>query len=155
IVVIVGLLAFAIVRTQLGLETSSADQLKTSAKRDVSGAAAKLQLDGLRAERWLAMKAGESTTRAALSRATAEARGDASRQLADKLASDAQSAIGSKPSIVAVVDTSGKIVGRNGSDLNRGDDMGSVYPAFKDAVTKSYSGSDVWTERTDSYIASY
>ena len=56
IVLIVGLLAFAIVRTQLAVETSSTDQLKRSAQRDAAGAAAQLQLDGLRAARWLAMK---------------------------------------------------------------------------------------------------
>ncbi|MBS2019104.1 MAG: cache domain-containing protein [Deltaproteobacteria bacterium] len=157
IVLIVGLLAFAIVRTQLAAEASSPDQLKRSAQRDVAGAAAQLQLDGLRAERWLAMKANEPATRAALSRATPEARGDASRQLADQVVSAAGGAIGAKPTIVALVDASGKIVGRNGSDLNRGDDVGSAYPAFKDAIAKSYPGSDVWTDkaRADQYIASY
>ena len=157
IVAIVGLLAFAIVRTQLALETSSVDQLKTSAQRDVSGASAKLQLDGLRIERWLATKAGESNTRAALGRATPEARGDAARKLADDIATAAQSSIGTKPSIVAVVDVNGKIVGRNGSDLNRGDDVGAAYPGFKDAIAKTSAGSDVWTDkaRADQYIASY
>lgn len=157
IMLIVGLLAFAIVRTQLLDATSSVGQLKTSAQRDVSGAAAQLQLDGLRAERWLAMKAAEQATRAVLTRATPDARGDAARQLCDQVASAAQGSLGSKPSIVAVVDASGKIVGRNGSDLNRGDDIAASYPAFKDAIQKSYPGSDIWTDkaRADQYIASY
>lgn len=156
IVLIVGLLAFAIVRTQLAVEASSPDQLKRSAQRDVAGAAAQLQLDGLRAERWLAMKANEPATRAALSRATPEARGDASRQLADQIVS-AAGAIGTKPTMVALVDASGKMVGRNGSDLNRGDDVASAYPAFKEAIAKVHPGSDVWTDkgRADQYIASY
>jgi len=157
IVLIVGLLAFAIVRTQLHVETSSADQLKRSAQRDVAGAAAQLQLDGLRAERWLATKANEPATRAALGKATPDARGDAARQLADQIASAAGGAIGAKPSIVAVIDNSGKIVGRNGSDLNRGDDVASAYPAFKEAIAKGHPGSDVWTDkgRADQFIASY
>jgi hypothetical protein len=156
IVLIVGLLAFAIVRTQLAAETSSTDQLKRSAQRDVAGAAAQLQLDALRTERWLAMKATEPATRAALGKATPEARGDAARQLADQIAT-AASALGAKPSIVAVVDNSGKIVGRNSSDLNRGDDIASVYPAFKEALAKAHPGSDVWTDkgRADQFIASY
>lgn len=157
IVLIVGLLAFAIVRTQLAVETSSTDQLKRSAHRDVGGAAAQLQLDGLRAERWLAMKANEPATRAALGKATPAARGDAARKLCDDIASAANGALGAKPSIVAVVDTAGKIVGRNGSDLNRGDDIGSAYPPFKEAISKAHPGSDVWTDkaRADQYIASY
>jgi hypothetical protein len=157
IVLIVGLLAFAIVRTQLAIETRSADQLKKNAQRDAVSAAAQLQLDGLRAERWLATKSVEPATRAAMSRATPDARGDAARQLCDQIASAAQNALGTKPSIVALVDASGKIVGRNGSDLNRGDDIAGVHPAFKDALTKSSAGSDIWTDpkRSEQYIASY
>jgi hypothetical protein len=157
IVLIVGLLAFAIVRTQLAAETSSTDQLKRSAHRDVAGAAAQLQLDGLRAERWLAMKANEPATRAALGKATPDARGDAARQLCDQIASAASGALGVKPSIVAIVDTAGKIVGRNGSDLNRGDDVGSAYPAFKEAIAKAHPGSDVWTDKAKAheFVASY
>jgi len=155
IVLIVGLLAFAIVRTQLAAETSSTDQLKRSAHRDVAGAAAQLQLDGLRTERWLAMKANEPATRAALGKATPDARGDAARQLCDQIASAAGSALGAKPSIVAVVDNNGKIVGRNQSDLNRGDDVGASYPAFKEALTKAHPGSDVWSDKAGQFIASY
>ncbi len=156
-VLIVGLLAFAIVRTQLAAETSSTDQLKRSAHRDVAGAAAQLQLDGLRAERWLAMKANEPATRAALDKATPDARGDAARQLCDQIASAAAGALGAKPSIVAVIDNAGKIVGRNGSDLNRGDDVAGPYPPFKEAIAKAHAGSDVWTDkgRADQFIASY
>ena len=157
IVLIVGLLAFAIVRTQLAVETSSTVQLKRSAQRDAAGAAAQLQLDGLRAERWLAMKANEPATRAALGKATPDARGDAARQLCDQIASTASAALGAKPSIVAIVDNAGKIVGRNGSDLNRGDDIATAYPSFKEAIAKAHPGSDVWTDkaRADQYIASY
>ncbi len=74
------------------------------------GAAAQLQLDGLRAERWLAMKANEPATRAALGKATPDARGDAARQLCDQIASAASASLGAKPSIVAIVDNAGKIV---------------------------------------------
>ncbi|HVH47288.1 MAG TPA: cache domain-containing protein [Labilithrix sp.] len=157
IVLIVGLLAFAIVKTQLSLATSSTDQLKRSAQRDALGVAAKLQLDGLRAERWLSAKAAEPATRALLTKATPDARGDAARQLSDQIANSAPGAIGAKPSIVAVVDSTGKIVGRNGSDLGRGDDVAATYPSFKEALAKTTPGSDVWTDtkRADQYIASY
>ncbi len=157
IVLIVGLLAFAIVKTQLSVATSSIDQLKRSAQRDAAGAAARLQLDGLRTERWLAAKAAEPGTKAELSKATPDARSAAARALSDQIASAAPGVLGAKPSIVAVVDSSGKILGRNGSDLNRGDDVASSYPAFKDALTKGSPGSDVWTDakRADQYIASY
>ncbi len=157
IVVIVGLLAFAIVRTQLALTTSSPEQLKKSAQRDAVGAAAKLQLDALRTERWLAAQAADPATKAALSKATPDARATAGRQLADQIANNARSALGTKPSIVAIVDSSGKIVARDNSDLNRGDDVAAAYPAFKEAIAKTSAGSDVWTDkaRADQYVTSY
>jgi hypothetical protein len=157
IVLIVGLLAFAIVKTQLSLATSSTDQLKRSAQRDAVGVAAKLQLDGLRAERWLSAKAAEAPTRALLTKATPDARSDAARQLSDQIANAAPATLGAKPSIVAVIDGNGKILGRNGSDLGRGDDVAATYPAFKEALAKTAPGSDVWTDtkRADQYIASY
>jgi hypothetical protein len=158
IVLIVGLLAFMIVKTQLALATSSTDALKKSAQRDAVGVAAKLQLDALRAERWLAVKGAEPATRSLLSKgSTPDARADAARQLCDQIANAGPAALGAKPSIVAVVDSTGKIIGRNGSDLGRGDDVASSYPAFKDAIKNPSPGSDVWTDvkRADQYIASY
>ena len=79
IVLIVGLLAFAIVKTQLSLATGSPDQLKKSAQQDAVDVAAKLQLDGFRAERWLATKGADPATRAAIGKATPDARADAPR----------------------------------------------------------------------------
>ncbi len=158
IVLIIGLLSFAIVKTQLSVATSSTDQLKRSAQRDAAGVAAKLQLDGLRAERWLSAKAAEPATRALLSKgSTPDARADAARQLSDQIANAAPAALGAKPSIVGVIDSTGKLLGRNGSDLTKGDDVSATYPAFKEALTKSSPGSDVWidTKRADQYIASY
>src|SRR3954471_16149420 len=90
IVLIVGVLAFAIVKTQLSLATSSTDQLKRSAQRDAVGVAAKLQLDGLRAERWLSAKAADPQNRALLTKAsTPDARADAARKLSDNILNEA------------------------------------------------------------------
>jgi hypothetical protein len=51
IVAIVGLLSFLLVRSALGIATGNKDQLTAEAQNDVNGAAARLQLDGLRAPR--------------------------------------------------------------------------------------------------------
>ncbi|MBX3229316.1 MAG: cache domain-containing protein [Labilithrix sp.] len=157
IVLIVGLLAFAIVKTQLSLATGSTDALKKSAQQDAVGVAAKLQLDGLRAERWLAAKSAEKATGQSLSKATQDARAGAARQLSDQIANAATAALGAKPSFAAVVDTNGKILGRNGSDLTSGDDVAANYPAFKEALAKTSPGSDIWVDakRADQYLASY
>ena len=56
-----------------------------------------------------------------------------------------------------LIDENGKMVGRNGSSLNAGRDLGADYPAFKDALSKGRSGSDIWAnkDRQDSFLASY
>ena len=92
-----------------------------------------------------------------MGRATTDTRADSARQLSDQIANAAQASLGLKPSIVAVVDSNGKLRGRSGTDSGRGDDIASLYPAFKDALAKNAPGSDVWIDakRADQFITSY
>lgn len=157
IVLVVGLLAFSLVRVQLMSAGSSPDALASDAKHDAQGAAARLQLDGLTTERWLLQKASEVATRDPLSKGTAGARGDAATKRTDELLSEAkQAGIFEKtvPTFAALVDMSGKIVGRNGSNLSRGDDLIASHPGLRATLTSGEPGSDIWTDR-DRYLASY
>jgi hypothetical protein len=157
IVALVGLLSFLLVRSAIGSATSDKNQLQAEAQNDVNGAAARLQLDGLRAERWLAGAAGEPATVEALTKASPSARGDAATKRCDDLVSKMKNASlfeRNVPTLVALVDASGKIVGRNSSNLNRGDDMAGIYPGLKSTLASGQSGSDVWYQH-DRYLASY
>jgi hypothetical protein len=157
IVAIVGLLSFLLVRSSLGSATSNTDQLSTEAAEDVNGAAGRLQLDGLRAERWLSSAAIEQGAVDALTKATASARGEAATKQCDELFSKMKNAPlfeRNVPTLVALVDAGGKIVGRNNSNLNRGDDLGGTYPGLKSTLASGQSGSDVWYE-SDRYLATY
>jgi hypothetical protein len=157
IVAIVGLLSFLLMRSSLSTATGNKDALAAEAENDVNGAAARLQLDGLRAERWLAVAAAEPATGDAMSKATPGARSDAATKRCDDLVSKMKNAPlfdRNVPTLVALVDTSGKVVGRNNSNLGRGDDLASQYPGLKVALTSGQSGSDIWYEH-DRYLASY
>jgi hypothetical protein len=157
IVVIVGLLSFLLVRSSLATATTNKDQLAAEAEANVNGAAGRFQLDGLRAERWLAASANEPATFDAMSKATPDARGDAATKRCDDLVSRMKNeAIFERnvPTLVALVDAAGRIVGRNNSNLGRGDDLAALYPGLKSALVNGQSGSDVWFER-DRYLASY
>jgi hypothetical protein len=141
----------------VGAATSNKDQLTATAQGDVNGAAGWVQLDGLRAERWLAAISSGPAIVDALSKATASARGDAATRACDDLVSRMKNAPlfeRNVPTLVAIVDTSGRIVGRNNSNLSRGDDIGSTYAGLKASLATGQSGSDVWYER-DRYLASY
>ncbi len=156
ILAIVGLLAFVVVRQTLAGSLNNSTVLTARARQDATTAAARLQLEALQLERWLAVKAQEPSTQEVLSRSTAEARGDAATSVCDRLVTEAKS-MGTAPALVLVVDASGRVVGRNGSTLSRGDDVGTLYPALKAALAKGASGSDVWLNpaRNDQYVVSY
>jgi hypothetical protein len=157
IVVIVSLLSFLSVRSALGTATSNKDQLAAEAENDANGAASRFQLDGLGAERWLAAAAIEPTTVDALTKATQEARGDAASKRCDDVVSRTKNTSlfeRNVPTLVALVDVGGKIVGRNNSSMGRGEDLAGTYAGLKSTLTTGRSGSDVWYEH-DSYLASY
>jgi hypothetical protein len=160
IVVLIGLLAFVLVRGALVSASSNSVQMASAAKRDAQSASARLQLDGLRMERWLATKASEPATLEVLAKASPAARADAATSLSDALLSAAKQAAvfqGAVPSLVVLTDAQGKSLGRNGSNLGRGDDLAALYPALKQALSSGSTGSDVWFNpaRNDQYLASY
>jgi hypothetical protein len=158
IVLIVGLLAWVIVRQGISSAASNSSALLTNAKHEVTGAAARLQLDGLRAERWLGPKAADAAD--VFGKSTDAARKDGATTFCDRLIADARTSPafeGIAPAVAMLIDANGKAVARNGSGLNSGRDVGADYPSFKEALAKEHSGSDIWTnkDRQDSYVASY
>jgi hypothetical protein len=160
IVVLIGLLSFALIRAAVGSAAGNTTQLQADAKHDVQSASARLQLDGLRTERWLAGKAAEGATLEVMSKSSPTARAEAATSLSDAVLSAAMGSpafAGNVPSLVVLVDAQGKILGRNGSTLGRGDDLAALYPGLKTALATGQSGSDVWftPPRNDQYLASY
>lgn len=145
IVLMCGILSFAIVWQSIGSATGNPEALKRRAQQDAVGAASRLELEGLRMERWLAARAAEPAVREVSAKATPAARGDAATQACDAVANAAKGAFEQAPSLVAVVDGAGRVLGRNGSNLERGEDYGAQHPAFKDDLAKGESGSDVWS----------
>jgi hypothetical protein len=157
IVLIVGLLSWVLVRSSLNAAAANSAQLSNDAKHAALGASARFQLDALRTERWLSIRAAEPATADAVNRGTSNAQGEAATQRCDAVASSAKGDFESAPSLVAIVDAKGRTIGRNGSALMRGEDLASVYPGLKDALASGHSGSDVWANatRSDQYLASY
>jgi hypothetical protein len=157
IVLIVGLLSWVLVRSSLNAAVDNSVQVADDAKHGVLGASSRLQLDALKTERWLSIRAAEAATLDAVNRGTASAQQDAATARCDAVASVARGAFESAPSLVVMVDAGGKTVGRNGSTLMRGENLGAVYPGLKEALASGHSGSDVWANasRNDQYLASY
>ena len=156
IVLIVGFLAWAVMRDALTGAAGNEGALAVAAKHEAQGASAKLQLDALRAELWLSSRAAEPATLDAISKGTVSAQQEAATARCDAVATSARGAFESAPSLVVLLDASGKTLGRNGSTLMRGENLAAAYPALQEALTSGRSGSDIWVkERNDQYLASY
>lgn len=155
IVLIVGGLSYALMRATLGDLSTPGD-----APRALAGAVAELQLEGLVLERWLAAHAHDPKLREPFDAGTPNARAEAATTVANGLRDAAASApelSGLPISLVVLVDAKGVVLGRNGSALMRGDDLGSLYPHLKQSLATGASGSDVWVnhQRNEQLLASY
>jgi len=157
IVLIVGLLSWAVMRSALATAADNVAVLSGDAKHAAFGASAKLQLDALRTELWLSTRSAEAATLDATTKGTVSAQQEAATARCDAIATTARGTFESAPSLVVLVDAAGKTLGRNGSTLMRGDNLAGAYPGLKDALASGHSGSDIWAnkERDDQYLASY
>ena len=160
IVAIVGLLSFVLMRSAIQSAASNPPLLLAESKHNAQGAAARLELDGLKMERWLSGKASEAATQDAFNKADPSAAGAAAMSACEAMVSAAKGSPDfhdTVPAMVVFVDVDGKIVGRNGSNVGKGEDLGAAYPMFKAAVAKGNSGTDVWVSksRNDQFLASY
>ncbi|AUX45980.1 hypothetical protein SOCE26_074820 [Sorangium cellulosum] len=155
IVLLVGGLSYALARASLG-EISSQGE----APRALAAAMAQLQVDGLVLERWLASHASDPKLREPFNAGTPPARAEAATSAANAIREAVAAApelAKTPPSLVVLVDTKGVVLGRNGSALMRGDDLGAVYPSLKLAIERGVTGSDAWVSRArnEQLLASY
>jgi hypothetical protein len=128
IVLLVGLLSWVLMRQEIGAAAGNQTVLLADAKHEVQGASARLQLDALRTERWLAQRASDPATLDAFQKSTDSARKEAATSICDRTLSDARGSSafeGIAPAVAMLIDENGKMVGRNGSSLNAGRDLGA------------------------------
>lgn len=160
IVLIVGLLSYALLSTSLGDVVSNQAQRKTEVAQALRAANAQLALDALRLERWLDERANTDAVRSVFLGGTAEARSESATAQANKIR---DAAVGEPefakmaPSLVLFVDAQGIALGRNGSNLMRGDKMVAAYPSLGEALKTGNTASDVWLNRArqEQMLASY
>jgi hypothetical protein len=161
IVVVLGLLTYALLATSIGDVVANRAERKEEVARALRAANAQLALDALRTERWLAAKVTELSLGKVYSAGTANARSAQATQEGNRLRDMAvQEPHFAKmaPSLVLMVDEQGVGVGRNGSAAQmRGDKIAEAYPALKAAIASGNTGSDVWLnkQRQEQMLVSY
>jgi hypothetical protein len=146
VVLLVGGLSFALTRYTLGDLSDN-----EGAPRALAAASAQLQVEGLVLERWLASQVLDPKVREPYNAGTPSARAEGATAVANRLrdaASSASELASLAPALVVMVDAKGVVLGRNGSPLMRGDDLGTLYPPLRAGLDKGLTGSDVWVNRS-------
>ncbi|HEU4404006.1 MAG TPA: MXAN_5187 C-terminal domain-containing protein [Polyangiaceae bacterium] len=149
IVILVGVLSMVLLRANLGDLVANPDQARNDAVRSASAAQARLELEALTMQRWLDEQSNEPQTREPFLRENESARSELATVQADRIFGLASSEFRQNPpALVAYVNDRGVALGRNGSNLLRGDNLGAAYPALVATLKKGITGSDVWVNRT-------
>lgn len=157
LVVLMGALAFGFVRQAVNGANRNTGALAERARQESSYVASRIEVAALAQERWLSgapLGAGASEV---MQRGTPEARGDAATAFCDSSIGAAAGALGMRPALALMVDAAGKIVGRNGSSLSRGEDLGAAHPMLKASLASGAPGSEVWfqPERNEQFLVSF
>ncbi len=160
IVVIMGVLTYALLATSLSDVVQNPSQRKTEVAQSLRAASAQLALDGLRLERWMDAKTNTAPVKEVYSAGTPAARSEAATVQANKIRDAAvaePSFAKMAPALVLFVDRTGIAMGRNGSALMRGDKMAEAYPSLTKSLESGNTMSDIWLnrERQEQLLASY
>ncbi|HLV67908.1 MAG TPA: MXAN_5187 C-terminal domain-containing protein [Polyangiaceae bacterium] len=160
ILVIVGLLTYTLLYTSLRDVLANPTERKRGLERGLRAAAAELALDAVRTERWLERQVRTESVRNVFDLGLRNTRADAATAEANRLrdaavAEPALARLG--PTLVLFVDEQGISIGRNGSGLMRGENIGSAYPSLARALAEGRGGSAVWInrERQEQMLVSY
>ncbi len=160
IVVVISLVTYFLLSTSLMTALSNPKAQRNELARSMHSAEARLTLDSLQAERWLGRQATSAAVHSVFEAGTAAARSDAATALANQLR-DSAVASGDfarmAPALVLVVDANGVGMGRNGSELMRGDRVADAYPSLKKALDTGATASAFWVSRArqEQVLASY
>lgn len=160
IVLLVGILSYFLLFTTLGEVVQNPAERKSDAERAIRAANTVLSLDALKTERWLSAQANADSVKAVFQAGTEQARSDGATERANEVlgaANKADEFTKMAPALVLFVDKSGVALGRNGSNLMRGDKTGEAYPSLMKALESGTTQSAVWMneKRQEQMLASY
>lgn len=160
IVVVLTLLTFFLLRTSIAKVVANPAEQRRHLERAIQSGDAQLTLDSLQMERWLERRTREEAVKDVYEAGTASAREDAAtakaNRLRDRAVAEPQFAR-MAPVMVLFVDSQGVGIGRNASELMRGDPVGKAYPALQDVLQTGNTRSDIWAEaeRHEQMFVSY
>jgi len=150
ILVVVGLLAYMLLYTSLRELVANPGERKRDVERGLGAARSELALDAFRIERWLSDAAQSESVKGLFTTGLRNTRADAATAEANRLraaAGERPELANAFPTLVLFVDEQGVALGRNASNLMRGENIGAVYPSLMDALRGGKPASAVWHSR--------
>jgi hypothetical protein len=160
IVTVIAILTYVLLQTSLKEVVANPGERKKEVAQALRAASSQLALDALRLERWLEHASTNESTRNVLALGTPEARSEAATAEANRLRDAAVSEpmfAKMAPSLVVFVDAQGVAIGRNGSALMRGEQIGKEYASLTEAIKTGTTGSAIWInkQRQEQMLASF
>lgn len=160
ILLVVAVSAYVTLASSLIDVAANPAERKAAVQRSLRSASDLLALDALRFEAWLALQAERPGMQEVFDAGTAAARSDAATAQSTRIlqAADGVSVfVGLAPQLVVIVDASGMTLGRNGSNLMRGENFGAAHPPLMEALKTGRPASDAWTsrQRQEQLLVSY
>jgi len=160
VVLVISLLTFFLLRTSLESVVANQGEQRRDLSRALRAAGSQLTLDSLRVERWLDRQTATSSVGSVFGGGTASTRSDAATAEANRIRDRAvadEAFAKMAPSLVLFVDSEGVGVGRNGSELMRGDRVAAAYPELLKAIQSGHTGSDLWVnpQRQEQMLVAY
>jgi hypothetical protein len=150
ILAIVAVLSFVLLKVSLEAVLADRVERKSDAERALGSANMRLELEGLRLQRWLAARAREDAVSLVFAGGTAQARSQTAslqaKRLRDAALQNPELSALSIP-LVLFVDSRGLVIGRNDSSQMRGEDLGRAYPSILAALASGETSSQVWFNR--------
>lgn len=150
IVLVISLVTFFLLKTSLASKVADPKAQRAALVQAIHAAEARLTLDSLMSERWLARQANTDEVRAVFEGGTKDARSDSATSIANQLRDRAVASpefTGMSPTLFLFVDTEGVGIGRNGSELMRGDKVAEAYPSLATALKSGNTASALWVDQ--------
>lgn len=147
VVLIVGFFTFALLQMALGGLTSNEKRARDEVMQALAAANAKLELEALRTERWLGSVASDESIQSVFGAGTSQARADGATEQANRLRASARGqGTGLIVSLVALVDAQGAVLGRDGTNLMRGENVGAAHAGIGHAIASGSTASELWAD---------
>ncbi|MCH2108887.1 MAG: hypothetical protein MK135_06130 [Polyangiaceae bacterium] len=160
IILVLSLLTFFLLKTSIAATISDPSEVRKDLLRVTQAARSQVALDSMRSLRWASEQAQLQSASAVFTAGTKEARQEAATEEANHVIERAalqEELRGISPTMALFINQQGVVMGRNGSQLMRGENLLDYYPKIRATLTDGRVFTDSWVNqaRDEQFLAAY